>query len=90
MIIPKRCRYLKMKEEVRDMFKDHSTLNAIVNEFSKLQEVEAILLAGSHTIGTQDENSDYDLYIYSNKEIPVIKRKEITRRFCDYMEINNH
>lgn len=71
------------------MFKDHSTLNAIVNEFSKLQEVEAILLAGSHTIGTQDENSDYDLYIYSNKEIPVIKREEITRRFCDYMEINN-
>ncbi|WP_370876290.1 nucleotidyltransferase domain-containing protein [Neobacillus ginsengisoli] len=61
----------------------------MVNEFSQLQEVEAILLAGSHTAGTQDENSDYDLYFYSNKEVPVVKREEITRKFCDYMEINN-
>ncbi|WP_342048969.1 nucleotidyltransferase domain-containing protein, partial [Bacillus sp. OTU530] len=71
------------------MFKDYSTLNAIVNKFSQLQEVEAILLAGSHTTNIQDENSDYDLYIYSNKEIPIVKREEITREFCDYIEINN-
>lgn len=71
------------------MFKGYSTLNAIVNKFSQLQEVEAILLAGSHTTNIQDENSDYDLYIYSNKEIPIVKREEITREFCDYIEINN-
>ncbi|WHY03334.1 nucleotidyltransferase domain-containing protein [Neobacillus sp. DY30] len=71
------------------MFKENAILNAIVNEFSKLQEVEAILLAGSHTIDTQDENSDYDLYIYSNKEITVTKREEIMNGFCDYVEINN-
>lgn len=71
------------------MFKDNAILNAIVNEFSQLQEVEAILLAGSHTTDTQDENSDYDLYIYSNKEVPVIKREEIIKGFCDYVEINN-
>lgn len=73
---------------MRSMFKENAILNAIVNEFSKLQEVEAILLAGSHTIDTQDENSDYDLYIYLNKEVPVIKRKEIMKGFCDYVEIN--
>ncbi|MDQ0201966.1 nucleotidyltransferase domain-containing protein [Neobacillus ginsengisoli] len=53
------------------MFKDHSILNAIVNEFSQLQEVEAILLAGSHTTNTQDENSDYDLYILHISLIPT-------------------
>jgi len=74
---------------MRSMFKENAILNAIVNEFSKLQEVEAILLAGSHTIDTQDKNSDYDLYIYLNKEVPVIKRKEIMKGFCDYVEINN-
>ena len=71
------------------MFKDHSTLNAIVNKFSQLQEVEAILLAGSYTTNIQDENSDYDLYIYSSKEVPIVKREEIIREFCDYMEVNN-
>ncbi|WP_416826311.1 nucleotidyltransferase domain-containing protein [Ectobacillus polymachus] len=71
------------------MFEEHAILNAIVNEFSQLQEVEAILLSGSHTTNTQDENSDYDLYIYANKEVPIIKREEITRKFCDYMEMNN-
>lgn len=71
------------------MFENHGTLNAIVNKFSQLEEVEAILLSGSHTTNTQDENSDYDLYIYSNKEVPIIKREEITRKYCDYMEINN-
>lgn len=71
------------------MCKDHSTLHAIVNEFSKLQEVEAILLAGSHTTGISDEYSDYDLYIYFNREITIVKREGITKKFCDYMEINN-
>jgi predicted nucleotidyltransferase len=78
-----------VKEGMRSMFKMNAILNAIVNEFSKLQEVEAILLAGSHAIDTQDENSDYDLYIYSNKEVPVIIREEIMKGFCDYVEINN-
>lgn len=71
------------------MFKDNAILNDIVKEFSQLQEVEAILLAGSYATDNQDENSDYDLYIYSNKEVPIIEREKITKKFCDYMEINN-
>ncbi|WP_078379945.1 nucleotidyltransferase domain-containing protein [Sutcliffiella halmapala] len=71
------------------MFQYHAGLSAIVAEFSQLEEVEAILLAGSHTTNTQDENSDYDLYIYLNREVPIIKREEIIRKFCDYIEINN-
>lgn len=61
----------------------------MVNDFSKLEEVQAILLAGSQATNTQDENSDYDIYIYVSKEIPVEKRKIISDKFCSYMELNN-
>ena len=34
----------------------------LVKEFSKLEEVEAILLSGSHATKTNDKDSDYDIY----------------------------
>ena len=61
----------------------------MVNDFSKLEEVEGILLAGSHATKTNDKDSDYDIYIYTSKEIPVEKRKIITDKYCSYMELNN-
>ncbi|NKF06573.1 DUF4037 domain-containing protein [Clostridium gasigenes] len=61
----------------------------MVNDFSKLEEVEGILLAGSHATKTNDKNSDYDIYIYTAKEIPVENRKIITDKYCSYMELNN-
>ncbi|MCY6371144.1 nucleotidyltransferase domain-containing protein [Clostridium ganghwense] len=71
------------------MIKLDAILQKIIEKFSQLEEVEGILLAGSHTTNTQDENSDYDIYIYSNSELPVAKRVKIIKEFCDYMEINN-
>lgn len=64
-------------------------LQGLVNDFSKLEEVDAILLAGSMTTGHQDKNSDYDIYIYINKEILIEKRKEILERYYSYIELNN-
>lgn len=61
----------------------------MVNDFSKLEEVDGILLAGSYATKTNDKNSDYDIYIYTTKEIPVEKRKAITDKYCSYMELNN-
>lgn len=61
----------------------------MVNDFSKLEGVEGILLAGSHATKTNDKDSDYDIYIYTTKEIPVEKRKVITDKYCSYMELNN-
>lgn len=64
-------------------------ISKMFEEFSKLEEVEGILLAGSYATKTNDKDSDYDVYIYCNKEIPVDKRKAITDKYCSYMEIDN-
>lgn len=64
-------------------------ISKMFDEFSQIEEVEGILLAGSHATKTNDENSDYDVYIYSSKEIPVGKRKAITDKYCSYMELDN-
>ena len=61
----------------------------LVREFSKLKEVEAILLSGSKTNHMDDAHSDYDLYIYSTKEIPIEERKIIARKYFIYTELNN-
>ena len=65
------------------------TVMELVNEFSRLEEVEGILLAGSHSTKTNDINSDYDIYIYTSKEIILEKRKEITDKFFKYIELDN-
>src|SRR5471030_2554524 len=67
----------------------NKTIMDMVHEFSKLNEVQGILLAGSHATKTNDKNSDYDIYIYISKEIVLEKRKEITDKFFSYMELNN-
>lgn len=67
---------------------DNNVLN-LVNEFSKLEQVEGILLAGSHATKTNDNNSDYDIYIYTTNEIALESRKKITDKFFDYIELNN-
>jgi predicted nucleotidyltransferase len=64
-------------------------LQDMLHEFTKLDEVESILLAGSRVTNRVDENSDYDIYIYTNKEIAIEKRKAITDTYCSYMELNN-
>lgn len=71
------------------MIKLPEQIEKMLSKFSELEEVEGILLAGSQTLNTQDKNSDYDIYIYTSKEIDTAKRKAITDEFCDYMETNN-
>jgi len=62
---------------------------SLVNDFSKHRSVEAILLSGSRTNGSLDENSDYDLYVYSSKEIPIGFRKKIADTYFSYAELNH-
>ncbi|GGI11669.1 nucleotidyltransferase domain-containing protein [Gottfriedia solisilvae] len=70
-----------------------TTINELVTKisfaFSKLEEVEGVVLSGSQTTNSQDEHSDIDLYIYSDVEILPSIRKELLEPFSDYMEINN-
>ncbi|MCB2294986.1 DUF4037 domain-containing protein [Clostridium algoriphilum] len=67
----------------------NANVRSLVNDFSKLKEVDGILLSGSHATKTNDKDSDYDIYIYNSKEIPLETRKIITDKYCSYMELNN-
>lgn len=67
----------------------NKTVEDMVYEFSMLDEVEGVLLAGSHATKTNDKDSDYDIYVYTSNEILLEKRKEITSKYCNYMELNN-
>ncbi|MCX7921603.1 MAG: DUF4037 domain-containing protein [Clostridia bacterium] len=64
------------------------TVEDIVNEYSRLSEVESILMAGSRTVNTEDSSSDIDLYIYSTREVPVTKRQKIASAFSDNFQID--
>ena len=59
------------------------------NEFSKLNEVEAIALGGSRAGNNYDEKSDYDLYIYCTQIPDESIRRNILVKYCSYMEIGN-
>lgn len=71
------------------MLEINPVLKQMMHDFEQLEEVEAILLAGSRTNNTMDQDSDYDVYIYTSKEITPNKRRLITDKYCSYMETNN-
>ena len=59
----------------------------IVDELMKNPNVEAICLGGSRASGLNDEKSDYDVYVYYNKQIPLEIRENILKPNCKHMEI---
>lgn len=67
-------------------------LKQIAEEYAQSDykdNIFAIVLAGSRTAKQSDELSDYDIYIYTNKEIPVEFRTELAKKYSDDYEINN-
>ncbi|MDF2156059.1 nucleotidyltransferase domain-containing protein [Vibrio sp. CAU 1672] len=64
-------------------------LFALAEAFSQLPEVEAVVLGGSRANSTQDELSDYDLYVYQSQPISRDVRQQITERYCSYVELAN-
>ena len=54
-------------------------LQEIASQFSELEYVEAVVLAGSAAAGTSDSQSDYDLYVYSRHPVNVAFRKKLLR-----------
>lgn len=61
----------------------------VIEEFKQIEDVKAIALAGSRAANSDDETSDFDIYIYSDKEIDIQKRTKIAQQFSDRYEINN-
>jgi len=64
-------------------------LELLIQSFTQREEVEGILLAGSVTNGTTDQYSDYDLYIYTYRDIAPEVRAQLTAPYTENMEINN-
>ncbi len=71
------------------MFSLSPWLNQGVEAFQRLEEVDCLVLGGSRATAQNDQNSDYDMYVYANKELPVETRKAILEPLCSYIELNN-
>lgn len=61
----------------------------IAQHYAALPQVEAVALAGSQTSGVADENSDIDLYVYLNAELPLAARDEIAQAHARQAEVGN-
>lgn len=64
-------------------------IQAIIDQFSQLNAVQAIVLGGSQASGLADSNSDIDLYMYVNERIDTHVRKSILTPYCTHLEIAN-
>lgn len=64
-------------------------LKEIAEKYAQLDSVYAVVQAGSRTSGQSDEMSDYDIYVYSDKQIPVDFRTKLAAAYTDDYEINN-
>lgn len=64
-------------------------LKEIANHYAQLDCVFAVVQAGSRTSGQSDELSDYDIYVYSDMEIPVEFRTELAKMYSNDYEIDN-
>ncbi len=71
------------------MKKYDNILMELVEDFSKYESVEGVLLSGSRTTPNFDKDSDYDIYIYSKGEVPLEFRKKIADKYFNYAELNN-
>jgi predicted nucleotidyltransferase len=60
-----------------------------IDLFRQFEEVDAIILGGSRATGKHDSDSDYDVYVYLNRELSAEKRSSALAQTCNYMEINN-
>lgn len=64
-------------------------IEKLVEELKNTDEIEALLLGGSRATDRYDANSDYDYYVYLNKELPESKRRDILEKHVKYMEFSN-
>ena len=65
-------------------------IDLFFQELSALPQVEAIALGGSRAVGTFDESSDYDIYLYCTAPISEEVRRNILGKYASYVEYGNH
>jgi hypothetical protein len=62
---------------------------AVASEYAAYPEVEAVTLGGSRCTGFGSEAADYDLYVYSQDELPLGFRTTVARRHGVDVEVDN-
>lgn len=62
-------------------------LQAFLDNYTKLQSVEAVAIGGSTTASTSDNNSDIDIYIFSKTGIPLKFRENLIKPNSSKFEI---
>jgi hypothetical protein len=69
---------------------ENKELNEFINDFSRINGIQAIVLGGSRTTKYSDTKSDYDFYAYSETIIDQEIRRRIFSKYCNYYEIGNN
>lgn len=64
-------------------------LKEISEEYSKINSVCAVVLSGSRASNLNDKLSDYDIYIYTDDEIPIDFRTQLAQKHSEVYEIDN-
>jgi predicted nucleotidyltransferase len=65
------------------------TIEELAANFAELEDVEALVLAGSATTGLADEWSDYDLYAYTRGVVPIEFRAKLLKPRAARLELHN-
>lgn len=61
--------------------------NKIIEHFKKFPQVQAIAIGGSASAKTNDKTSDIDIYVFTNKDIPVSEREKIIKNYSEKYEV---
>ena len=64
----------------------NTTFNEIIDEFKQFPQSVAIAIGGSQKADTADGKSDIDLYIFTEKEIPVDARLKLIKKYSSKYE----
>jgi predicted nucleotidyltransferase len=65
------------------------TIEELAANFAEMEDVEALVLAGSAATGLADEWSDYDLYAYTRGAVPIEFRSKLLKSRAARLELHN-
>jgi hypothetical protein len=65
------------------------TIEELAANFAELEDVEALVMAGSATTGLADEWSDFDLYAYTRGAVPIEFRAKLLKPRAARLELHN-
>lgn len=74
-------------QKVNAVKKMNPELEAILNEYKNLPQVQSVAIGGSSASNYADKSSDIDVYIFTKEDIPVETRKDIAKKYSQKMDI---